>query len=223
VLAGQLETLDLAYCTIEPSGAIDIANAVGNTNASLELYLQRSITGPILATAAISSITLDDSLIGAGATAIQLAGAALLATRSTISGAVTCRTAEASDCIFTRTLTVEQHQVGCLRFCYVPAGGQTPRPFRCQPRLALEGISDPAVQTAIRQRIQPSHVSIQFGDPGFGLLHPEAPIELRTGAEDGAEMGVFHHLQQARREARLRDVLEQYLRFGLEAGLFIES
>jgi hypothetical protein len=227
VLAGQLGTLDLAYCTIGPPGAltsgIDIASAVGQTNAALELVLRRSISGPISADAAISSITLDDSLVSAGGAAIQLAGAALIATRSTILGTINCRTAEASDCIFADSLTAEQHQLGCLRFCYVAPGGQTPRPFRCQPRLALEGVSDPDAQTAIRQRIQPSHVSLEFGDPGFGLLHPQAPIELRTGAEDGAEIGVFHHLQQARREARLRDVLAQYLRFGLEAGLFIES
>lgn len=223
VLAGQLETLDLAYCTIEPNGGIDIASAVGQTNAALELVLQRTISGPITATTSISSITLDDSLISAGGAAIQLAGAALVATRSTILGTIDCRTAEASDCIFADSLTAEQHQLGCLRFCYVAPGGQTPRPFRCQPRLALEGVSHPDAQTAIRRRIQPSHVSVEFGEPGFGLLHPQAPIELRTGAEDGAEIGVFHHLQQSRREARLRDVLQQYLRFGLEAGLFIES
>jgi hypothetical protein len=33
-------------------------------------------------------------------------------------------------------------------------------------------------------------------------------------------MGVFNHLQQPQREANLRAALEEYLRFGLEAGLF---
>jgi hypothetical protein len=223
VLAGRLEVLDLAYCTIAAPGGITIASAVGETNAELELTLHRTIVGTISASTTINSITAVDSLIGDGTSAIDLGGAALTLLRSTALGTTLCRTAEASDSIFTGPLTAEQHQQGCLRFCYVAPGGQIPRPFRCQPRLALEGVADPLVQTAIRRRIQPHHVASSFGTPGFGLLDPEAAIELRTGAEDGSELGVFHHLQQWRREARLRDALQRYLRFGLEAGLFIES
>jgi hypothetical protein len=44
--------------------------------------------------------------------------------------------------------------------------------------------------------------------------------ELRTGAEDGSEMGVFSHLRQPQREANVRVSLNEYLRFGLEAGIF---
>lgn len=224
VQAGKLETLDLSYSTIDPNiGGIEIASAVGQTNAALALTLDHSICGPISATTDIASIALNDSIVEAGGAAIQLAGAALQADRSTIVGTTHCRTASANDSIFTGALTAEQHQQGCVRFCYLAPGGQTPRPFRCQPRLALEGVTDPAAQAAIRRRLQPNHVSLEFGEPGYALLHPEAPIELHTGAEDGSAMGAFNHLQHAHREARLRGTLERYLRFGLEAGLFIES
>lgn len=224
VLAGKLETLDLAYCTIDPDASgIEIASAVGQTNAGLAVTLDRSICGPISATEAITSLTLLDSIVESGGAAIQLKGAGLQADRSTIIGTTQCRTASANDSIFTGALTAEQHQQGCIRFCYLAPGGQTPRPFRCQPRLALEGVTDPAAQAAIRRRVQPNHVSLELGEPGYALLHPEAPIELHTGAEDGSAMGVFNHLQHAQREARLRGTLTRYLRFGLEAGLFIES
>jgi hypothetical protein len=33
-------------------------------------------------------------------------------------------------------------------------------------------------------------------------------------------MGAFNHLKGALREANLRQVLREYLRFGLEAGIF---
>jgi hypothetical protein len=33
-------------------------------------------------------------------------------------------------------------------------------------------------------------------------------------------MGVFNQLKQPQREANLRTALEEYLRFGLEAGIF---
>jgi hypothetical protein len=42
----------------------------------------------------------------------------------------------------------------------------------------------------------------------------------QAGAEDGSEMGVFSLLQQPQREANLRIALDEYLRFGLEAGIF---
>jgi hypothetical protein len=36
-------------------------------------------------------------------------------------------------------------------------------------------------------------------------------------------MGAFHNLYQPRREANLRAALGEYLRFGLEAGIFNAS
>jgi hypothetical protein len=40
-----------------------------------------------------------------------------------------------------------------------------------------------------------------------------------VGADDEAEMGVFHHLMQPQREINLRTRLREYLPFGLEAGI----
>ena len=46
------------------------------------------------------------------------------------------------------------------------------------------------------------------------------PPAIPTGAEDGGEMGVYHLLQQTQRLANLRTALDEYLRVGLEAGIF---
>jgi hypothetical protein len=46
---------------------------------------------------------------------------------------------------------------------------------------------------------------------------------VRRGADDEAEMGVFRHLHQPQREAYLRARLDDYLRFGLEAGLLFAT
>ena len=45
------------------------------------------------------------------------------------------------------------------------------------------------------------------------------PLEIRQGADDGAEMGAWRFLRQPQREANLRTSLDEYLRLGLEAGL----
>jgi hypothetical protein len=44
--------------------------------------------------------------------------------------------------------------------------------------------------------------------------------EIREGADDEAEMGAFHELFEPQRETNLRVRLDEYLRFGLEAGIF---
>jgi hypothetical protein len=72
----------------------------------------------------------------------------------------------------------------------------------------------------IMDRLQPTFTSERYGDPGYAQLSQNCANELRTGAEDGAEMGTFNSLKQPQREANLQANLEEYLRFGLEAGIF---
>jgi len=51
-------------------------------------------------------------------------------------------------------------------------------------------------------------------------LSVQCCTEIRTGAEDGSEMGAYHFLQTPLREADLRAALTEYLRTSIEAGLF---
>ena len=44
-----------------------------------------------------------------------------------------------------------------------------------------------------------------------------------VGADDEAEMGAFHDLFQPQRESNVRTRLREYLRFGLEAGIFYST
>jgi hypothetical protein len=72
----------------------------------------------------------------------------------------------------------------------------------------------------ILSRLQPRFTSTHYGDPGYAQLSQTCAPEIRTGGEDGSEMGVFYYLKQPQREANLRASLDEYLRFGLEAGIF---
>lgn len=136
----------------------------------------------------------------------------------------------ASEVIFDSRVVALRRQAGCVRFSYVPEGSRTPRRYRCQPDLALTRRSEelrlvseddlpPAEKVLLRARLRPSFTSIHYGDPGYAQLGLTAAGDLRTGAEDGSEMGAFSHLHQPQREANLRIRLEEYLPFGLEAGL----
>jgi hypothetical protein len=147
----------------------------------------------------------------------------------------------ASETIFSDPPRVERRQVGCVRFSYVPAGARTPRQYRCQPdqevarrleeaerlastqsRTLLPGERE-AIRIATERATVPTFTAARYGQPGYGQLARACPAPIRTGAEDDGEIGAFHFLQQAQRLQNLRASLDEYLRFGLEAGVFLVS
>ncbi|GIV60248.1 MAG: hypothetical protein KatS3mg043_1337 [Rhodothermaceae bacterium] len=141
--------------------------------------------------------------------------------RSTVFGTVYVRALGlASESIFTHPATVVRRQTGCARFCSFAEGSRTPRRFRCQPDLALEGLVAETERRRTRVRLTPTFTATQYGQPGYAQLRRRTAAEIRTGAEDGAEMGAFNQLKEALREANLRTALDEYLRFGLESGIF---
>jgi hypothetical protein len=141
--------------------------------------------------------------------------------RSTVFGEVYVRALElASESLFTDPVTAVRRQVGCARFSSFAEGSRTPRRFRCRPDLALTGLTSETERHRVRVRLTPTFTATRYGHPAFAQLRRSTAEEIRTGAEDGAEMGAFNQLKEAQREANLRAALDEYLRFGLESGLF---
>ena len=66
----------------------------------------------------------------------------------------------------------------------------------------------------------PQFASLRYGDPAYAQLRHATDVSIRQGADDESEMGVLHALFQPQREANLRIRLDEYLRFGLRAGIF---
>jgi hypothetical protein len=200
--------------------------AIVDDNPILDVSLIRTISGPLtLSTAA--QLSLVDSIVdGAGGVAISAPDADANIQTSTVlgpvgaAGASGVRTLLAGNSIFTAPVIVERRQTGCVRFCYVAKDCRTPRRYRCQPDLALNGVDDPLFQAAIRARLTPAFTSIVYGQPGYAQLGLACAPEISTGAEDGAGMGAFDFLKEPQRLSNLRLSLEEYLRFTLEAGIF---
>jgi hypothetical protein len=133
----------------------------------------------------------------------------------------------------------ERRQTGCVRFSWLPLAARVPRRYRCQPDLeiseqvaatirksglgAITLAERQAIQDSVTARIVPAFTSLRYPDPGYGQLRDSCPAQIRAGADDEAEMGAFHDLFQPQRESNLRTRLREYLRFGLEAGVFHES
>ena len=228
VQPGNLSVLQVDHCTLLPDrGGLHVAvsAAPGQNNDELAVLLARTITGPVVLDGNVPTLRVTDSIVAsgggsdAGAPAITAAGAAVEVQGSSILGTASARRLEAGSAIFTGPVTVERRQIGCVRFCFVPAASRTPRRYRCQPDLALRGVGAPTVQAAIRARIAPQFTDLRYGQPGYAQLSPTCAVEIRTGADDGSEMGAFSFLKQPQREGNLRASLDEYLRVGLEAGL----
>ncbi|QSJ19384.1 hypothetical protein JYQ62_12060 [Nostoc sp. UHCC 0702] len=210
VLPGNLGSLHLTHSTLVPQFdlTVDAETTVGKENQRLSLTLYRSICGQINLAETVPTLKIKDSIVDNNSgEAIAAPEVAADIEESTIIGTTQVRTLEASNSIFTNNFSVIRRQTGCVRFCYLPANSLAPRRYRCQP-------------TATTSQVFPQFTSLTYGHPGYGQLATSCPSEITAGAEDEGEMGAFHFLQQTQRIKNLKVRLDEYLRFGLEAGIF---
>lgn len=232
VLVGNLGSLRLAHCTLAPDkGGVTVNSSMNPElqNTQLQITIDHSICGPLSLPESVQKLDVADSIIdhGSAVSAVSAPGTEARIVNSTIFGRIVresqqagLRSLDAENSVFTDLVKVMRRQLGCVRFCFVPNGSLTPRRYRCQPDLALKDVADPGEQACILARVKPSFTSTHYGHPGYAQLSRSCPSEIRTGAEDGSEMGAFSFLKQPQREANLRSQLDEYLPFGLEANLF---
>lgn len=176
------------------------------SNDSLEVEIERSVCGAINIPS--SKLSATDSIVdGKGKEAI-IARAATVKQSTVFGRTLVEELALASNSLFTGTVDAEMDQKGCARFSYILSGSKAPRRYQCQPS---ESSPD----------VEPRFTSEQYGDPGYAQLHRKVDAEIFEGGDNGAEMGSFNYLLQAHRIRDLKYALDEYLRFGLEAGVFL--
>ncbi|WPB55019.1 hypothetical protein [Xylophilus sp. GOD-11R] len=245
VAPGHLGALAVSHCTLLPGfGALTVQSG----NERLRVTLAHSICGLVSVPAPIAGVSVADSIVGVDSegggspdVSLDAPQTALDTARSSFFGAVLALSVSATDCIFCAPVLAERRQVGCVRFCFVPEGSRVPRRYRCQPDLAVETRltalreaaalagrvpapgEEAALAAELRAAIKPLFVSREVNDPGFGQLESRCAAQIRQGAESGAEMGAFEFLKQPQREANLRAALDEYLRLGLEAGVYTST
>ncbi|HSW25934.1 MAG TPA: hypothetical protein VLJ62_24450, partial [Burkholderiaceae bacterium] len=235
--SGPLGQLELAHCTLLPDTVLGAQGlTVGNDSPRLQLRLRQSLCAPVAVAGPVRGVEVADSVVGLGLdsgaseAALDAPEAALDLQRATFLGAVNALSLNASNCIFDAPAVAERRQIGCVRFCYVPPASQVPRRYRCQPQMESEtriaalpasatAAEKDAVRAEVEATVRPLFVSRSYGDPALGQLELRCPVQIRTGAASGAEMGACEHLQQPQREANLRDALNEYLRLGLAASV----
>lgn len=260
----SLKEVTLRHCTLVPGRAFTPegtpqtphAASLNVVTTGLELFLDRSITGPLhldettnveirnclVDAAAADSIDSPGAWAIHGPTGADSPAGALTVLASTIIGRITARSFPlvSNSILFAQSsgsgapVRALRRQQGCMRFSFIPQTSITPRRYRCQPQLAIDiakaeagGQIDQATRDLIVTRIarwlKPSFTALSASHPAFAQLHQATPTEIREGASDEGEMGVYHLLSTPKREINLRIRLDEYLRFGLEAGIFYET
>ena len=163
--------------------------------------------------------------------------------RSTVFGQIHTHAIESGEnTIFMGLIFVARRQLGCLRFCYVTPESRTPKRYRCQPDLAEQmkeaglireaeqkgeskpgqGIID-AAKILERLRVHPIFNGVRYGTPVYCQLAECCAEEIKRGADDESEMGVFHDLFQPQRMANLSVRLDEYLPARMDVGIIVSS
>ncbi|MGZ4990768.1 MAG: hypothetical protein ACXV8S_08380 [Methylobacter sp.] len=178
-----------------------------------------------------------------GASGSNTAHAILTVARSTIFGRIHSHAIElAENSIFMGVIRVARRQLGCMRFCYVRPLSRTPKRYNCQPDLAEQAAEVQLIQAAIaagqpkpdkamidaaklieQERVRPQFNSHRYGTPTYCQLASGCAEEIKRGADDESEMGVFHDLFQPQREANLRARLEEYIPARADVGIILAS
>jgi hypothetical protein len=232
----RLQRLRLLHCTLVPglelrrnglSAASGPSLVVDASNVTVEI--ERCIVGALRVVEA-SRVQIADSIVDALAETAPVycapddtsTGGALSVTSSTVIGKVHAASLAASNTIFLARLgaldtwpapvIAARRQEGYVRYSYLPLEARTPPRYACRPADEEEAL-----------RVRPRFVSLRYGEAGYCQLHPACPREISRGAADEAEMGAYHDLLQPQRVDSLHARLDEYLRFGLEAGVFYAS
>ncbi|TXE07859.1 hypothetical protein ES711_10530 [Gelidibacter salicanalis] len=209
-----LERLSIVHCTLKPD-ASDNRIVLG---AAITLNIENAIVARI-DTFENASIIIENSIVDVlnkeekAISASEDQRAILKIKNATILGEVDVKSISlVENAIFTSLVTVQVLQTGCIRYSYLPFNSITPRKYQCYPKTAEEGLV-----------IVPDFMSTIYGNPAYFQLSKWCKTEFLMGADDVSEIGVYHNLFQPQKESNLRIRLNEYLRFGMEAGVFYAS
>jgi len=238
-IGGDLAKVSISHSTLIPGWRIDSNCEPKCKKPSLRLYdtkaclkIDHSILGSIQLSHGhnygdLTSISIMDSIIDAtgsdsealGAHGCPRAHVNLTMKRSTILGEINVHSIDlAENSIFYGAVRVARRQLGCMRFCYVSHGSITPRRYNCQPDLATEGISEDE-RPQVEERVRPQFNSVRYGTPRYCQLSDSCPVEIKAGADDESEMGVYHDLFEPQREASLRIRLDENTPAGMDVRI----
>lgn len=170
----------------------------------------------------------------------------------TIMQTANCKHLQASDCIFAGSIegVIKQDVnskvnafMNCLRYSSIPSKfleGIKEKPenrddkkqARALQLIDREGRLTLRTNTLQRPLFdkylyckdsQPKPREADYGEPGYGVLDPVTSDAIRFGAEDGGEMGAYHHKYYSLKAEAVLDKMREFLPVGIEPVLIRDS
>jgi len=246
-IRGRLSRVTIRHCTLVPGWSLGHhCEPENETDPSLELIdttaqvsIEHSILGSILVDqdevmsdplrlnitdSILDAIKLDYEALGVSGPGRSVAHVLLTIARSTVLGQVNTHAIElAENSIFMSHVKVMRSQLGCMRFCYVPPGSRTPPRYNCQPDGVTAEVKRQADKALAEIRVRPRFNSLRYGMATYCQLANTCAEEIKRGADDESEMGVFHDLFQPQREVNLRTRLDEFTPAGSNAGIILAN
>lgn len=223
--------LEILHCTLMPRG-LEAKHHPLNT-APTQITIDHSILGPIHLGNVKSELLVKDGIIDyASGNAIDTVhtesghGPLIDLERVTIFGKVHAQELrQAQDVIFTAPVEVKNQKCGLVSFSYVSPHSHTPRREHCQPQHTIhpddnKQSTEGQSQSTDNEPVYPLFTSTHYGNPPYAQLDTRCSPYIRRGASNGSEMGAFNSLQQGQRQDNISQILDEYLPYGLEAGVF---
>ena len=244
-VSNTLASLNIAHCTLVPgctlksdssptyktSNKIAIAASLIVDIPSLAVSIERSIVGTLSihneatlsATDSIIDAT-DSTLVAYAAADGNSPGGALQLSNCTVIGKVNALSMPlvsnsiliaglaAGDAPSDAPVVAQRRQEGCVRFSYLPSNALVPRQYQCLP----DSNNPPSLSV-------PCFTTLRYGFAGYAQLTQASGSLLLGGADNDNQPGAFNFVAQRQRETNLNVRLGEYLRAGLEAGIFYES
>jgi hypothetical protein len=237
VAGNELARLRIAHTTLVPGRALDSAGdpitpdgeSLAVEIADVAVDIGHAIVGALRIHAG-ASVTANDSIVDATSAermafaapdgvapggklsldACTVIGRIRAAQVGTISNSLLLARPAAGDTL--PAVYAVRRQTGCVRFSFLPFDALTPRRYRCQPETETGEVD-----------VTPRFTSLRYGAAAYCQLARATADAIRRGADDESEMGAFHSLFPAQREANLQIRLREFLRVGLAAGIFYET
>jgi hypothetical protein len=200
----------------ENSDALSQDQCVPEWLVATRLLVDRSIIGTIIVQrdevdaeparldvcrSIVDATRVDDFAIAAPN--FRFAHIVLSVVASTVVGRVRAHAIELGEnSLFVGVVEAARRQIGCLRYSYVTTDSRTPHRHACQP--------------TDETPVEPTFMDpeLRYGRPNYCRLADDCSVQIREGADDESEMGVYHELHIPQRTADLLLSLQDYVPLG---------
>jgi len=228
---GNLRSLTVRQCTLVPEessgGIVPGSSIFVEENDQLLTRFERSISGRISMTDSRAALECIETIVDGKGDTPAISCYKIKLDNCTVFGRTDVTAVDCiSNTIFTEPVLSQRRQIGCIRFSFVPPLSQVPRCYKCLPD-RLHYSSGGAVgdhgNVGTGAAKGPLFVSTRYGDPGYAQLSMMTDPSIFSGADNGNEIGVFNYLRLMDRLSNLRMALDEYMRFGMAAGVFFAT